>query len=117
MAGLSISHEAIDGDVDLLRASGSLDAHTFVGLESVIADLFTRGRYRLILDLAGVTYISSVGAGVLIAVASEADGNGGKVVVLNAREKAMVVFQLVGLTHVLTIENDLQKALAAVRGQ
>jgi anti-anti-sigma factor len=116
VVGLSVLHEPIDEDVDLLHVCGFIDAHTFKRFESTVGDLFARGRYRLIVDMAGVSYVSSAGAGVLVAAASEAEENGGRLVVLDAREAVMAVLRLLGVTRMLTIKNDREEALTAVRG-
>jgi anti-sigma B factor antagonist len=113
MPDFSISHEAIGGDVDLLKVSGFLDAHTFEQLEEEINNLFSQNRFKLIVDLASVGYISSAGAGVFIAALSESEENGGKIVLLNPTKGVLDVFDLLGLTKIFSVANDQQSAVAA----
>ena len=114
MPDFAISHDTVGGDVDLLKVAGFLDAHTFEQLEEFINNLFTQGRFKLIVDLAGVGYISSAGAGVFIAALSESEENGGKIVLLNPTTTVMDVFDLLGLTQIFTVATDRQDAVDAL---
>ena len=114
MPDFSISHEAIGGDVDLLKVSGFLDAHTFEQLEEEINGLFSQNRFRLIVDLASVGYISSAGAGVFIAALSESEENGGRIVLLNPTKGVLDVFDLLGLTRIFSVAADRDEAVAAL---
>jgi anti-sigma B factor antagonist len=113
MPDFSISNETIDGGIDIVKVSGFLDAHTFEQLEEAINNLFAQGRYRLIVDLTNVDYISSAGAGVFIAALSESEENGGKIVLLNPTKAVLDVFDLLGLTQIFSVVGDRQEATAA----
>src|SRR4051794_2230479 len=69
--------------VVLVSLSGYLDAHTFERLEETIAELFTQNKYRIVVDLSEVEYISSAGAGVFIGALSEAHEHKGNIVLMN----------------------------------
>ncbi|MHC4503696.1 MAG: STAS domain-containing protein [Planctomycetota bacterium] len=116
MPAFAISHDPVGGDVDLLKVSGFLDAHTVEQLEEFINNLFSQGRFKLVIDLAGVGYISSAGAGVFIAALSESEENGGKIVLLNPTKTVMDVFDLLGLTQIFTVANERQEAVDALSG-
>jgi len=115
MARLSISRETIAADVELLKVSGDVDAHTFEDLESAMTEVFAQGCYRLIIDATDVVYVSSAGAGVLMAATLETEANAGKIVVLNPAAATLDVLDLLGLTPLLTIANSREEALALVR--
>ena len=114
MPDLVIERKQLSNGAVELVLNGYLDAHTFERMESVITDVFTDGSYRLIIDLAGVEYISSAGAGVFIGAHSESRDNGGKVVLLNPSENVKEILDLLGLTSIFTIAEDRQSALAAL---
>lgn len=44
----------------MIRIDGSIDTMTSTGIEKVIKSLMDRRRYKIIVDLGGVDYISSV---------------------------------------------------------
>jgi anti-sigma B factor antagonist len=116
MPDFSIAHETIGDEVELIRVSGFLDAHTFEKLEESINNLFSQGRYKVVVDLSSVNYISSAGAGVFIAALSESEENGGKVVLVSPTKGVLDVFDLLGLTQLFSIASDRQEAVAAVQG-
>jgi anti-sigma B factor antagonist len=113
MPDFSISHETIGGDVDQIKVSGFLDAHTFEQLEEAINNQFSQARYRIIVDLTNVDYISSAGAGVFIAALSEAEENGGKIILLNPTKGVLDVFDLLGLTQIFDVVDNREEAMAA----
>jgi len=114
----SIQTEAIPGkDVVLLRVSGYLDAHTFEDLEEAISGLFSSRHYRVVVDLSEVAYISSAGAGVFIGALSEAQENGGDIVLFNPTNNVREVFDLLGLSQVFEIVDTLEQATATFGGK
>ena len=57
------SHE---GDISVLSVNGYLDAHTAPQFEKAIQEEYDGGRFRIIVNCAGLTYISSAGLGVFM---------------------------------------------------
>jgi anti-sigma B factor antagonist len=113
MPEFQIARETIAGDTDVLQVSGFLDAHTFEQLEEALNGLFAQGRYRIVVDLSAVGYISSAGAGVFIAALSEAEENGGRVVIMSPTKSVLDVFDLLGLTTLFSIAWNRNEAMAA----
>jgi anti-anti-sigma factor len=114
--GFSISSEAVGDSADIVKISGSLDAHTFERLEEAVQDLLGRGRYRIVFDLTDVPYVSSAGAGVMIAAVTEAEDNGGKVAVFGVGPQVMEILELLGMPGLVSFAEDRRKALSAVAG-
>ena len=113
MPDFQISQEPVEGGIAIVRVIGFLDAHTFEQLEEAIAENFREDRFRVIVDLSGVGYISSAGAGVFIGALSEAQENGGDIVLLRPAASVLEVFELLGLTQIFTVEEDEAAAKAA----
>lgn len=111
MPDFSISHETIGGDVDQIKVSGFLDAHTFEQLEEALLKQFSQSRYKIVVDLTNVDYISSAGAGVFIAALSESEENGGKIVLLNPTKSVLDVFDLLGLTQIFEVVTSREEAV------
>lgn len=51
---------------DLVAATGRVDAYTSPQLEDVLAAITRAGRFRIVFDMSGVKYISSIGLRALI---------------------------------------------------
>lgn len=113
MPNFSISHEAIGGAIDLITVSGSLDAHSFEEFETAVNNLFAQGRFKIIVDMANLDYISSAGAGVFIAAHTEAEENGAKLVLLSPTKTVAEAFDILGLTEVFSTAKDREEAMAA----
>jgi len=100
-------------DLTVIRVAGYLDAHTFEELEEAINDLFGKKKYRIIVDLSKVEYISSAGAGVFIGALSEAQEHDGNIILMNPTSNVREVFDLLGLTQIFQVVEDQSTALAA----
>jgi len=110
----TIQIEADEGrDLTVIRVAGYLDAHTFEELEEAINDLFGKKKYRIIVDLSKVEYISSAGAGVFIGALSEAQEHDGNIILMNPTSNVREVFDLLGLTQIFQVVEDQNTALAA----
>ncbi len=105
--------------VDLLTVQGRVDAATAPALKSAIEQLFEEGRYRLVLDLAQLEYISSPGLRVLIEARKKArdwkltDIEGGDIRIANLPPRIREVFDLTGFTSLFEIYDDTVAAVAS----
>ena len=112
MPDFQIQAKELDDSVVLINVEGYLDAHTFEQMESTIEELFKRNRYKLIVNLERVDYISSAGAGVFIGAISKAKEKQGDIVLLAPSPNVREVFDLLGLTRVFHVVATLNEALA-----
>lgn len=112
MSDFSVVEEVIGGGIAGLQIKGFLDAHSFEEFDAALGELFERSVYKVIVDLTNLEYVSSAGAGVLIAALSEAKEHGGEIVLVNPNESVAEVFELLGLTQLFTLTDDREEALA-----
>lgn len=114
MPDLKIGTDGVEGndDVVLLTAEGFLDAHTFEQMEKAIQGLFTEGKHKIIVGMEKLDYISSAGAGVFIGAIGTAQENDGNLVLLRPTPNVREVFDLLGLTQIFPIANDVPEAIA-----
>jgi anti-sigma B factor antagonist len=85
------------GDVSVCSLYGFVDRHTIGLLDSVLAQLIEKGRARIVIDCAELTYISSNGMGVFISYVSKARSHGGDIKLCNLRDVARTVITMLGL--------------------
>lgn len=111
MAEFQITSQKLQNGIILISVKGSLDAHTFEEMEKTINQLFENNMYRLIVDLSKLDYISSAGAGVFIGAISTAQENDGLIVLLKPNQNVREVFDLLGLSQIFTITEDMQSAV------
>lgn len=115
---VEISHRAMNR-VDLLEVVGRVDAATASKLKQQIEALFAEGRYRIVLDLARLEYVSSPGLRVLIEARKRArewkitDLEGGDIRIANLPPKIKEVFDLTGFTSLFEMYGDTIEAVGS----
>ncbi|MBI4575352.1 MAG: STAS domain-containing protein [Planctomycetes bacterium] len=112
MPDLNITCEPRGDGLTFLTAEGFLDAHTFEKMEKTINALFDEGKYKLVVGLEKLDYISSAGAGVFIGAIGVAQENNGNLVLLNPTPNVKEVFDLLGLTQIFPIVGSEAEATA-----
>jgi anti-anti-sigma factor len=85
-----------------VTAAGRISAATAPALVEAVTRALAAGERRVVVDLAGVDYISSAGLRALDALARQASLQGAAVVVRGSEGAVRVAFELAGL------ERDLQ---------
>jgi anti-sigma B factor antagonist len=108
---LTINTEELDGIV-MLHAIGYIDAHTSKLLQSAVADLYSKGKYKLVVDLAKVKYMSSSGASLLIVMQNDARAKKGDVILLGVTREVKQVLAILGLDELFKFFTDKKLALA-----
>lgn len=98
------------GNLDVVHLDGALDAAAFPRLETLLNGLRERQRHRLILDCAGLDYISSAGLGALIGFARRARENQGDLKLARLSPKIANIVELLGFHKILEICRDVDHA-------
>lgn len=111
---MDIVSEAIDGGV-ALRVSGRLDGATAPQLEKPLLAQFAGSSERVLLDLAGLDYVSSAGLRVFLMGAKRARQVGGRLVLCGLQPMVGEVFQMSGFGRILDIVATEADARARLR--
>jgi anti-anti-sigma factor len=91
------------GQVLMIAPSGRLDSETSGELELVLHDAGNAGRRHFVIDLAAVTYVSSAGLRVLLALAKRLDGGVGSVRLCGLSASVRQVFDIAGFTSMFAL--------------
>jgi anti-sigma B factor antagonist len=102
-----------DEDVAILQVSGYLDTTTAGELENALYGLLKRGQYKIVIDLAGITYISSAGWGIFIGEIKEIRSHGGDLKLAAMIGDVHEVFQLLEFQSILESYPDTDSAVNA----
>jgi anti-sigma B factor antagonist len=97
-------------EVSVLKVSGYLDTTTARELETALNNLLAKGHYKIILDLSGVTYISSAGWGIFIGEIKEIRNHGGDLKLAAMVGDVFEVFQLLEFQSILEAYPTTQEA-------
>ena len=102
-------------DTVVLAPVGRVDHVTADAFEAALSPhlaLCAAGRDRIVLDLAGVEYISSVGLRVLLLASKQAKGQGGTLAGAALQPVVREIFEISRFTLVLNVEPTVREALA-----
>lgn len=97
---------------DVLTVVGRVDSSTAPQLSTQLTAITNEGRYKIVLDMAGVEYMSSAGFRALIAAQRICKHhNQGEVVLVNIPENIINALELAGFTTLFKIFKDLTSAV------
>ena len=107
---LDIDRRQVQGIV-VFSLKGFLDLHTAPEFESAIKKDIKGGKFRFIVDLSDLEYISSAGLGVFIGYLDEVQEQAGNIVICNVHhDKVKETLDLVSLGDLIEIAADLNTA-------
>jgi anti-anti-sigma factor len=104
-------------DVTVLTARGRVDHATAAEFQDVLLGLFDvspEARKGVVVDLAGVDYISSVGLRALMIGNKRSKEGTCKLVVASPSEFVRDVFEVARLDRIIDIQEDLRGAIGSV---
>lgn len=106
--------EELRGDVLIIRIRGRLDAVSSPHAEKTICDSVENGQSKVLLDMSGVSYLSSAGLRMLLSTTKKLRSFSGRLVVCSTKPNVMDVLKISGFDHVLNLcdtEDDALKQL------
>lgn len=112
MDGFTVKSEIRKGAA-VVTISGRLDSVTAQALDEVLAK-FTQENGRLVLDMHGVTYLSSAGVRAIVTALQSAQSAGGMVLLANVSEAVGRVLDTVGILHLLRSFRTVDDALKSL---
>jgi len=115
MAEFQITSQKLPNNIVAVSMKGFLDAYTYNELEQTINSYFNQSIYRFVVDLSQVEYISSAGAGVFIGAIGVAQENQGNIVLIRPQPNVQEVFDLLGLSQIFKIVDNMDTALKAFK--
>jgi anti-sigma B factor antagonist len=102
---------AQEGGASVLSLSGYLDAYTAPQFEKAIQEEFDAGRIRIVVDCAGLTYISSAGLGVFMSFIEDLREAGGDIKICAVVPTVYEVFEILGFPELFEILPTRAEAL------
>lgn len=93
--------------------TGDLDGLGAARLRMALAEALLAGERHLLIDLAGVAFIDSIGIGVLVGAAKRATDQGGRLRLAAASPAVERLLGITGLDHVLGSYPTVEEARAA----
>jgi anti-anti-sigma factor len=110
---LIIGEERTDAPepIALLSLRGTVETTNASTLEDAIERIFRDGCYRIVVDLSGVTYISSAGWGIFISEIKRVRRESGDIKLVAMRPEVREVFDLLEFNNILKPYADRGQAI------
>ena len=107
---ISLSESGASNHISEVRIDGVIDTLTASELEEVIDSLIKRERYNIVVDLAGVDYISSAGWGIFISHIKDLRIRGGDIKLANMIPNVFEIYELLEFDNVLQAFTSVDEA-------
>ncbi len=113
LADFSVEYPGPADETAIVVATGELDLHSSPPFKETLAGAIESGASRVVVDLAGVTFIDSSALGALIGGARRAAIGGTELMIVCPPGPVARVIDLTGLHRAFTIYADREEALGA----
>lgn len=113
---MNIQHSQSDG-VTIIAPVGRIDTTTSGAVDEAVTRAVDTGARDLIVDFAGVDYISSAGLRVFLVLAKRMRDLQGRLVLCGMPEPVRQVFRLAGFMPLFRVEPSLETARARLTAQ
>ena len=98
------------GEELLVVLKGEIDHHSAVWVRTEIDEKIMRYRpSRTVMDLSGISFMDSSGIGLIMGRHTRMQAVGGLLVVREPNERIMKIFELAGLTGIVSVERESRK--------
>ena len=107
------SHTAydFDGDIVIVKLSGALDSTTLPEVEKFFDGLVMEGWVRIVLDVQAVSYISSVGFGVILSLFKKLQESDGGLALAGPTDPVRHVISVLGFAGVIPVLPSVRDAI------
>jgi anti-sigma B factor antagonist len=107
---ISLDSSGVASGVSVVRVDGVIDTMTATELEKVMNSMLERGKYKLVVDLGGVDYISSAGWGIFISNIREIRQHSGDIKLARMIPNVYEIFELLEFDSILRAFDSIEKA-------
>lgn len=94
---------------------GYIDAHTVIEFERAIHTAIEAGLKFIILDISGLSYISSAGIGAMMGLSRKLTQSGGELVLMNPSPKVFAILDGLGFTRIFKFADDEASAVEMIK--
>lgn len=102
-------------DIVILSFSGRIDAETYLLVREQIEDLFFKNKYKIIIDLKEIEYISSAGWGSFIGYVNTARNKKGDVKLANMNPEVKRVYEMIEFNELINNYNTIEEAIKSFK--
>ena len=112
---MGIEYSQLENGIRLIRLSERLDIDGTLKIGPRLTEYTNGDALLIILDLAEVDFLASIGIRMLVITAKSIFSHGGRVVILNPLSNVKEVLELTGITQAIPICRDLEEATSQLK--
>jgi anti-sigma B factor antagonist len=111
---MKLQYNQLNSNIRLIKLTGKLDVYGVNRIDVDFIRCCAGDNLCVLVDLSGVSYISSIGIPMLINSAKTVASRGGKLALLKPRPNVAEVLELTGIPLIIPIYPDLESAKTGV---
>ena len=111
---MELEHDDLEDGVRMIRLKGRLDLEGSEAVDLKLTSLAASRKGSVIVDLAGVEFLSSIGLSVIVRVARALSSRDGRLVLLDPRPNVADVLARTQIDRVIPVFTDFAAARTAV---
>lgn len=104
-----------DGRVTVVVAEGRLDGTTSAEFQRRLSGLLSEPGSRMVVDFAGVEFVSSAGLRALLGILKKVKATQGLIAICSVRDPVREVLEIAGLTSMLPLHQERVAAIVSVQ--
>ncbi len=104
--------QRVEGDITVFVPDGRIDTLAAEQLDEVLQAAFAEGKYKIVVDMSKVEYISSAGLRSLAAVLVKCRDEGGDMKLAALNERVTRVFKIIGFDLLMSVTDTPEAAMA-----
>ena len=106
-----------DDGIRILKLEGRMDLDGADVIRKQLSAATSGHGLRVILDLAEVNFMSSIGIGMIVRLAQSVQKRNGNLVLLDPQSVVWLVLERTHIPEIISVHLRLEEALTAVRGE
>jgi anti-anti-sigma factor len=109
---MELKFSEIEKDIQFIQLSGILDVQGVDAIGTKFAGYSSGDNSKVLVDLAEVEFLTSIGIRLLVTTAKSVASRGGKLALLNPNENVRGVLEMTGIMDIIPIHASLEQATA-----
>lgn len=112
---IEIEVSVLGDGIKQIRLIGRLDMKNVLLIDSSFSAAVSSGGGLIVLDIAGVDFMASIGIQLLLVGAKTVAGRGGRLVLCGAKPNVAKTLEVTGIDNIITMFDQTAEAIARLR--
>jgi anti-sigma B factor antagonist len=114
---VDVEYKGKDDEIAIISARGFIDTTTAPDLEKKLEEQLALNKYKIIVNLESIDYVSSAGWGVFVSEIREIRENNGDLVLVNMSSDVFDVYELMEFSSILKSFESIEDAILSLSGK